>query len=596
MSTITAPAYPPAPFGIGKGVVGANGFSNAIFGQVLPNSGGFTNGATSPWSIQTPTTLFDVSSLTQNHEVVFIAWLRNTQQITSEVDISVTWYRNRDNKVIFAIPNSYFSYQNHIQDPNDAAGQPRGSGYYYDVNTLAYGAWIGWLADDLDRTDPQVLTYPTYPEIQENGDYHVVLSASGGVNFSQTINFAVTGMPAKTVLFNTSSGFSYTLRLSNYFDSSNYIRGGVCTSDFTDGQSFAPSGILDSINAPSNANGGCAVVGSVSLTSNTTIYGWVQAANGSYYKVGLPQFHGNLNPTATHSGYHEARVDWTTNAAATTYQVNVDDGSEWGITYGVGDSSYAYINLDRERHTYPLRVEAWNGTTFISSETITYTTPDETDPSVSIVSSSSTANSITLTVSGYDNAPPNGDSASGIAGYYYYIDLGYGLEYNGTDVNSGSTSSYTFYGLEDGVIYTVGVRSYDGDLNVSTMDTSNVETVIVVPIFEWDTPKSPNQPFNITTSEWNRLTDTITAARAHQNKTEISFTTAPYGDGRFYAFMMNQALVGIRGGTLTPGGFNYEPLDGIDLTNYPLPDNVSSGQTIFASYFNNLRGALNSAD
>jgi hypothetical protein len=582
MSTITAPASPSAPYYIGKGYRDDNGTEVMIFGHPLPNDGNLgVSSLVSPISMINPTTLFDLSSLTQNHEVVALLYQTN-QEFSSSVNTVVTWYRKRDNAVVFQL--------------NKTLSVPDGTTY----GGMFMTAWIGWLADNLNITNPEVTTYPTYKEIQENGDYYAIMQFTGGINTtSPSLNFAVSGMPAKTVLFKTGSGFSYTLRLSNYFDSSNYIKAGVCTSDFTDGQSDIPDGVLDTVFAPSSANGGCVAISSVSYTSNATIYGWVQASNGLYYKVGSPVFYGNLDITVEKRSYHSAKISWTANSSATSYNVNVldpDYGTN-GITYS---TSNTFVNWDynREKYSYPITVYAYNSSGVqIDSASTTYTSPDETIPSINIDDYSKTATSITLYVSGYDNSPPSGGSASGIAGYYYYIDYGSGWESAGTDINSGSTSSHTFYGLQNGTTYSVGVRSYDGDLNISTMDWMVIETVVVVPVFEWDTAKNPNEAFNVSASEWNRLTDTITLAREHQtNKTAISFTTAPYSDGRFYAFMFNQALVGIRGGQLEPNGFNYEPLDGIDLTNYSLPANVNSGDIIYAWYFNNLRGALNSAD
>jgi len=268
MATITAPPSPPANFYSAKSVRGANGIQIDIFGYPIPNSLSLS-GLTVPFSFPNSDTLFDVSILTANHEVIVVGYSLLSAYITSSVTYTATWYRDRDWAVIFQ--KSWT-----LEDPHSYGYE------YWETVSVAY--WIGWLSEN-----PGVITYPQYKEIQENGDYHVVISASGGENFSQTINFAVKGIPAQTILSNpTETGFDWLVRLSDYFDTSNYIRAGVCNQPFTNGQSAAPNGIVAFNNATSS---NIATVTGGTITGQSpgttyTLYGFAQADNGLYYQAG----------------------------------------------------------------------------------------------------------------------------------------------------------------------------------------------------------------------------------------------------------------------------------------------------------------------
>jgi len=265
MATIVPPSAPSAPFYAAKSIMGANGTQIDIFGYTIPNSLNLSS-LTAPYSFPNQTTLFDVSSLTADHEVIVIGYV-SPSSTSSSTTYTATWYRDRDGSIIF---------QKSVSIGASGSGA-----------TVAF--WIGWLSEN-----PAVGTYPQYREIQENGNYHVVLSASGGETFSQTINFAVIGIPANTAVINpTTDGGEWTVRTSDYFDSSNYIEAGVSFGSVTDGQSYPPSSIIDSISAPSSNSGAAASGNITTLNVNTpyTVYGYVQAANGLYYSAGSTTFH-----------------------------------------------------------------------------------------------------------------------------------------------------------------------------------------------------------------------------------------------------------------------------------------------------------------
>ena len=267
ISTITAPSLPSSPFYIGKGVTGSNG-TLTLFGYPLPNylSDDFDSiVGNTPYTIQNPTTNFNISSLTEDHEVVLVMYYNTSTHITSAVTVTTNWYREHDNKCVFSCSNY-------------TSAPPTGS--YY--SSFATTFWIGWLSES---TFNYLGGY--YEEIMENGYYRCDINITGGLYDSGTIYFVVSGMPAFTRLSNpTTTSFSWKVGLANTFDTNSYIRVGVCNHSFTNGQSYAPSGIVSYITAPSSTSNSCVVEGTItgqSQGTTYTLYGFAQAANGLYY-------------------------------------------------------------------------------------------------------------------------------------------------------------------------------------------------------------------------------------------------------------------------------------------------------------------------
>lgn len=271
ISTITAPSSPSSSFYVGKGLSGSDG-SITIFGYPLPNYLGTivpnTIGA-APWNITDATTLFDISSLTEDHEVVVVLY-SCPSYVYSGVTFTWKWYRIRDNQDLAEGINLTY----YISDP------PEGQVYAPGVGSAV---WMGWVSEFIS-IDRNVI------EIMENGYYYATLTATGGLNFSQDVYFAVSGMPAFTRLSNpTTTGFDWKVGLTNTFDTNSYIRVGVCNHSFTNGQSSAPSGIVSYVNAPSPTSNSCVVEGTItgqSQGTTYTLYGFAQAANGLYYTCG----------------------------------------------------------------------------------------------------------------------------------------------------------------------------------------------------------------------------------------------------------------------------------------------------------------------
>jgi len=269
ISTITAPSLPSYPFYIGKGVTGSNG-TLTLFGYPLPNylSSDFNSiVGNTPYTIQNPTTNFDVSSLTEDHEVVLVMYYNTSTHITSQVNFAFNWYREHDNKCVF-------SYSSYISAP------PIGS-YYPGI---AMTAWIGWLSEN---SFEYLGGY--YEEIMENGYYRCEINITGGLTDSGTIPFVVTSMPAFTRLSNiTDTTADWKVGFSNTFDTNSYISAGVCTQSFVNGQSTRPDGVVSYVIAGSSSTA-CVATGTLyGLTPGTTytLYGFVCAANGLYYTCG----------------------------------------------------------------------------------------------------------------------------------------------------------------------------------------------------------------------------------------------------------------------------------------------------------------------
>ena len=114
-------------------------------------------------SVVDPGWTFDLSSITTNHEVC-VALLSITDRIYSETPVVMSWYRTRDNKLLFR-----FAY---------TIPSPAASGYAY---------WAWWY----------VYSYIGYCdwEIIENGDYYVRIVAAGGVTYDKRVDFTITGIP-----------------------------------------------------------------------------------------------------------------------------------------------------------------------------------------------------------------------------------------------------------------------------------------------------------------------------------------------------------------------------------------------------------------
>jgi hypothetical protein len=297
MSIIVAPPSPSGGLCCAKSILGANGLQLDIFGHYLPNYlPDECKNLTNPYTFLNQGNLYDVSSITENHEVVLIGYTSQAN-IASATTYYVDWYRRRDNL--------------HIAGPNVINIGAPPTGNVYPPQGL-WGAWIGWCAEDLVGGQ-----YPGWREIQENGDYYTIVNATGGENFTQIVEFAIKGMPPSTVVRNVMKPqFDWIINLSEYFDSVSYIRVGVCSEPFTSGQYEEPTGIINYVTAPSS-NRGAAASGSASQVVDR-VYGFAQTVDGRYWSTGSDS-----------TGMVERPYNWEWYASKTTGQDYYVSATEW---------------------------------------------------------------------------------------------------------------------------------------------------------------------------------------------------------------------------------------------------------------------------
>jgi len=522
ISTITAPSPPIAPFYIGKGIRGANNAQLYIFGQSLPNNLS-TSDLTAPLQILDATTLFDVSSLTINHEVV-VALYVCPDDVYSAVNFTAEWYRDRDN---------YNIYTNSSNMPAPPSGQ------YYNPG-ISYPSWVGYCTEESFRE-----------ELAENGNYHVVITASGGINFTQTINFAVKGISPSTLLSNpTTNSFDWEIRLSEYFDTDSYIRAGICTNNFTDGQSSEPLGILSYNNAPSSNNIPYTSGTATPVASNAgyLCYGFAQSSNGLYYKAGIDNIitlDGSPStpssaPIITSRIEGGFNLSWGSSTNATSYTLRYKnyDGIYYTIP-NISGTTYALTGLEYGV-TYYLSVKGNNSA---GSSSYTIENPGTTTAKSPGNLTNPAKNNNTIDVRVADGMSGNWDY---IRIYAYnngitptYKDITYANYQSGTRI-------VTWTGLTLGLQYRFNARTYYiyNSVALDSVYWSNdlyVTTTSRPSNFNWTTPKIQGNPVtNLTATEWNALCTRINEFRQYKGLSTISFTILSSG-GFFYASSLNEA-------------------------------------------------------
>jgi hypothetical protein len=158
----TPPPLPDPPYYIGKGLKEPCPPYRElyVFGAALGSLdlNIFAGGSNCPLEVQDATTLFDLSGMTKNREVVLAYYQPcNLYQRTT---VKFEWYRKRDSKLLYT-----YSY-NIPSPPPD---------YYWPwYGVFSYIGYCDW-------------------EINENGDYHVKITDSAK-GTSRTIDFLVVGI------------------------------------------------------------------------------------------------------------------------------------------------------------------------------------------------------------------------------------------------------------------------------------------------------------------------------------------------------------------------------------------------------------------
>jgi hypothetical protein len=177
---LTPPPPPSPPYYIGKGLMEPCPpyAMIQVFGAPLGQPQQQVQSTT--WNcepqISDPTTLFDLSSLTPDHEVVVALYQITGPGLTRGTTITWNWYRDRDGALLFSL--------------SWTLAPPSAYGYSYWAYAFSY-SYIGYLYPG--QTNQEGL-----PEIEEDGYYHVVVTDSAA-GTSNTIRFAVTGIAGGSV-------------------------------------------------------------------------------------------------------------------------------------------------------------------------------------------------------------------------------------------------------------------------------------------------------------------------------------------------------------------------------------------------------------
>ena len=497
-----------------------------IFGYPLPNNlSSLVSGKPGPWTALYPTTLFDLSTVGGiDHEVVVAIY---EEYIYSGTTITYEWYRDRDNYKVF----NWTGYAS------------------TDWNSIA--AWIGWVSQETQV----VLGLNGEGEIVENGIYHVNITGTGASTFSNTINFAVIGIPAWVWLHNpTISGFDWKVSLSDYFDTSNYIQAGICNQPFTDGQSTLPNGVVDAV-YPSGSTISTVATGTVTgQSSNTvyTLYGFAQASNGLYYQSGSASIKTLPQPTVPSSPVSiVSRIEGGFNL---TWGIS-DDVEYYKLYYKYSyQYEYQYIPVNVLSNTYTLidrdygvqhdfKVRAVNGSYQSDTTSVTLGTTAPKSPG-NITCPLVSANDIDIRVA--DGMSGNWDyiriykydNLDNLLGYLDLTKTNYDNEqkivtFSGLSINTQyKFNAATYYTANSTLLQSV---NWSNDLYVTTPALSRPSN------FSWTTSKIQGDPaINLTAIEWNGLCTRINEFRLYKGLSSYSFTILSSG-GFFYAYMLNEA-------------------------------------------------------
>lgn len=192
-----------------------------------------------------------------------------------------------------------------------------------------------------------------------------------------------------------------------------------------------------------------------------------------------------------------------------------------------------------------------------------------------IVIASQTSTSVTVYLGGLDtNYSYDDRRIDWYIGYTYKA-------YTNIGAKASQSASATLTGLHAGVTYTIYAKVFKGSEIEPFATFSKSVTIKTDPStrpnkFSWTNAKASGNPFNLTATEWNNLTENINDVRVYKTMAEYSFTTAVKGNN-FTATMYNQAVKAIKG----ISGY------GTSLSE------VSKGDTVTAKKLNDLVTAIN---
>ena len=262
------------------------------------------------------------------------------------------------------------------------------------------------------------------------------------------------------------------------------------------------------------------------------------------------------------------RFAWNAVSGATSYSVKL--GST-GTVYTTSNTYYDFTGLNANQTYYPhVRANNSNGSSSYASTTV------KTLTAIAFTVTNIGSTSISVQLATLDPS----------ATFYFRVTLFLqnSVVYDNTQITS-STFTYTYIGLTPGQSYTVKAEVYNAEDQYEIFfDYHNVKTLVGV--WDWQYPKvqggdiysvNGKNLIIMPASEWNNFTAFINTKRVSKGLSNYSFTSVSNGTN-FTATIANQAV----------NALNDMLAVGNKIST------VSSGNTITAAFFNNLRDKVNS--
>lgn len=240
-----------------------------------------------------------------------------------------------------------------------------------------------------------------------------------------------------------------------------------------------------------------------------------------------------------------------------------------GTTTTTGSSSSKQFTGLSAGTRYRVYVEIWNGEEQIYLDYLwknfdTLSLPKLPTPTLDTTQTVKTSNSISVTI----NAVTGADT------YYARI--------NGGTAQTSSGRTFTFSGLQPDTQYLIEIKVSGSGYEDSDW-AGYYATTLSAELWEWQYPKTQGVGFNVTPEEWLAFCNKINVVRISKGLLAYPFTTSSTYIGKdkpFYAWIWLEAA------------------NAINQINGQVASaclNVSSGDDIYAWYFENLKTALNNA-
>jgi len=241
--------------------------------------------------------------------------------------------------------------------------------------------------------------------------------------------------------------------------------------------------------------------------------------------------------------------------------------------------SYVYSNLSpNTTYTFGVRAKNSYGTSSIASTSKTMPpAPDDIAPVVhSFYVTGTTKTSISCSWYITDSGGSGLNSIS--LGLYKYSTGKWSWVSPST-----SSTSYTFSNLTPSSKYELAIKATDGEGNTSS--TSYIDNIWTQSDnFEWTYAKVSGEPVNVRANEWTSFQSKINEKRAINGLSNYGFTTV-YAGSTLTANIFNQSITAINA--------IYSKKGQSTQIAPQISGGVSSGDIVYAWYFENIKSALN---